>query len=85
MWQLEHSLALPFFGIGMKTDLFINSQLINTFQRLQPVDWDCPLRHSFSYSFPMWLVPPFNTGGQRQWGTQVLWETFKCLDIAMTL
>ena len=22
MWQFEHSLALPFFGIGMKTDLF---------------------------------------------------------------
>ena len=22
VWQLEHSLALPFFGIGMKTDLF---------------------------------------------------------------
>ena len=21
MWQFEHSLALPFFGIGMKTDL----------------------------------------------------------------
>ena len=21
-WQFEHSLALPFFGIGMKTDLF---------------------------------------------------------------
>ena len=20
MWQFEHSLALPFFGIGMKTD-----------------------------------------------------------------
>ena len=22
LWQFEHSLALPFFGIGMKTDLF---------------------------------------------------------------
>ena len=22
VWRLEHSLALPFFGIGMKTDLF---------------------------------------------------------------
>ena len=22
MWKFEHSLALPFFGIGMKTDLF---------------------------------------------------------------
>ena len=22
IWQFEHSLALPFFGIGMKTDLF---------------------------------------------------------------
>ena len=22
MWQFEHSLALPFFGIGMKTELF---------------------------------------------------------------
>ena len=22
VWQFEHSLALPFFGIGMKTDLF---------------------------------------------------------------
>ena len=22
VWYLEHSLALPFFGIGMKTDLF---------------------------------------------------------------
>ena len=22
VWQCEHSLALPFFGIGMKTDLF---------------------------------------------------------------
>ena len=21
VWQFEHSLALPFFGIGMKTDL----------------------------------------------------------------
>ena len=24
VWQLEHSLALPFFGIGMKTDLFLS-------------------------------------------------------------
>ena len=22
VWQFEHSLALPFFGTGMKTDLF---------------------------------------------------------------
>ena len=22
VWQFEYSLALPFFGIGMKTDLF---------------------------------------------------------------
>ena len=22
VWQFEHSLALPFFGVGMKTDLF---------------------------------------------------------------
>jgi len=22
VWKFEHSLALPFFGIGMKTDLF---------------------------------------------------------------
>ena len=22
LWEFEHSLALPFFGIGMKTDLF---------------------------------------------------------------
>ena len=22
VWEFEHSLALPFFGIGMKTDLF---------------------------------------------------------------
>ena len=22
VWYFEHSLALPFFGIGMKTDLF---------------------------------------------------------------
>ena len=22
VWQFDHSLALPFFGVGMKTDLF---------------------------------------------------------------
>ena len=25
VWQFEHSLALPFFGIGMKTDLYQSS------------------------------------------------------------
>jgi len=23
VWYLEHSLELPFFGIGMKTDIFL--------------------------------------------------------------
>ena len=26
VWSFEYSLALPFFGIGMKTDLFLSDQ-----------------------------------------------------------
>ena len=43
VWQFEHSLALPFFGIGMKTDLFQSqtgwqyTALTYSFPYLEPV------------------------------------------------
>ena len=32
VWKFEHSLALPFFGIGMKTDLFLSCSYCWVFQ-----------------------------------------------------
>ena len=37
MWQFEHSLALPFFGIGMKTDQWniVGRIIIDKFQKVK--------------------------------------------------
>ena len=37
MWQFEHSLALPFFGIGMKTDQWniVGKIIIDRFQKVK--------------------------------------------------
>ena len=36
VWQFEHSLALPFFGIGMNTDLYEILQSKAIYPLLQP-------------------------------------------------
>ena len=47
VWKFEHSLALPFFGIGMKTDLY-QSLLSGCFpssnQHFKPYIFDCSNR-----------------------------------------
>ena len=60
VWYLEHSLALPFFGIGMKTDLFQSCGHCWVFQMCWHIEWS-----NFTASaFRIWnsstgiLLPP---------------------------
>ena len=39
VWWFEHSLALPFFGIGMKTDLFQSCGHCWVFQMCWHIEW----------------------------------------------
>ena len=49
VWQFEHSLALPFFGTGMKTDLFQSCGQYSVFQ----ICWhsDCSTFTASSFRF----------------------------------
>ena len=47
VWQLEHSLALPFFGIGMKTDLFQPCGQCWVFQICWHIAWNTSTASSF--------------------------------------
>ena len=60
VWQFEHSLALPFFGIGMKTDLFQSCGHCWVFQ----ICWHIECSNFAASSFRIWnsstgvLSPP---------------------------
>ena len=60
VWQFEHSLALPFFGIGMKTDLFQSCGHCRVFQ----ICWHIECSTFTASSFRIWnsstgiLSPP---------------------------
>ena len=60
VWQFEHSLALPFLGIGMKTDLFQSSGHCWVFQ----ICWHIECSTLTASSFRIWnsstgiLSPP---------------------------
>ena len=50
VWQFEHSLALPFLGIGMKTDLFWSCGLCWGFQ----IRWHIECSTFTAWSFRIW-------------------------------
>ena len=50
VWQFEHSLALPFFGIGMKTDLFQSCGYCWIFQ----ICWHIECSTFTASSFRIW-------------------------------
>ena len=50
VWEFEHSLALPFFGIGMKTDLFESCGHCWVF----PVCWHIECSTFTALSFRIW-------------------------------
>ena len=50
VWQFEHSLALPFFGIGMKTDLFQSCGYCWIFQ----ICWHIECSTFTTSSFRIW-------------------------------
>ena len=50
MWYFEHSLALPFFGIGMKTDLFQSCDHCWVFQ----ICWHVECSTFTASSFRIW-------------------------------
>ena len=50
VWYFEHSLALPFFGIGMKTDLFQSCGHCWVFQ----ICWHIEYSTSTASSFRIW-------------------------------
>ena len=50
--QLEHSLALPFFGIGMKTDLFQSCGHCWVFQICWRIECSIFTASSFSVTYP---------------------------------
>ena len=50
IWQFEHSLALPFFGIGMKTDLFHSCCHCWVFQ----ISWHTECNTFTASSFRIW-------------------------------
>ena len=50
VWQFEHSLALPFFGIGMKTDLFQSCGHCWVFQ----IYWHIECSTFTASFFPIW-------------------------------
>ena len=50
VWQFEHSLALPFFGIGMKTDLFQSCGHLWVFQ----ICWHIECSTFTASSFRIW-------------------------------
>ena len=58
MWHFEHSLALPFFGIGMKTDLFQSCGHCWVFQ----ICWHIECSTSAASCFRIWNnsagIPP---------------------------
>ena len=62
VWKSEHSLALPFFGIGMKTDLFQFCDYCWVFQ----ICWHIKLSTLTESSFRIWnssagiLSPPLD-------------------------
>ena len=62
MWSFEHSLALPFFGIGMKTDLFQSCGHCWVFQ----IAWHIECSTFTASSFRIWncsagiLSPPLS-------------------------
>ena len=47
VWQSEHSLALPFFGIGIKTDLFQSWGYFWVFQICWHIEWSILTASSF--------------------------------------
>ena len=47
LWQFEHSLASPFFGIGMKTDLFQSCGHCWVFQICWHIEWSTFTASSF--------------------------------------
>ena len=47
VWYFEHSLALPFFGIGMKTDIFQSCGLCWVFQICWHIEWSTFTASSF--------------------------------------
>ena len=47
VWYFEHSLALPFFGIGMKTDLFQSCGPCSVFQICWHMEWSTLTASSF--------------------------------------
>ena len=47
VWQFEHSLSLPFFGIGMKTDLFQSCGHCWVFQICQHIECNTFIASSF--------------------------------------
>ena len=50
VWQFEHSLALPFFGIGMKTDIFQSHSHCWVFQ----ICWHVECSIFTASSFRIW-------------------------------
>ena len=54
VWWFEHSLALPFFGIGMKTDLFQSCGHCWVFQ----ICWYIECSTFTSLSFQIWNSSP---------------------------
>ena len=52
MWQFEHSLALPVFGIGMKTDLFQSCGLENCW--VFQICWHIECNTFTASSFRIW-------------------------------
>ena len=64
MWQFEHSLALPFFGIGMKTDFFQSCGHCLVFQ----ICWHIECSTFTASSFRTWNN---STGIPKLW--LVLW------------
>ena len=54
VWEFEHSLALPFFGIGMKTDLFLSSGHCWVFQ----ICWHIECSTFTASSFRIWNSSP---------------------------
>ena len=47
VWKFEHSLALPFFGTGMKTDLFQSRGCCWVFQICWHIEWSSFTASSF--------------------------------------
>ena len=53
VWESEHSLALPFFGIGMKTDLFQSCGHCWVFQ-IQSICWHIECSTLIGHYFRIW-------------------------------